>query len=402
MTSASQGLFLVFSNPGEIDPRAITVLGVNAKESTNPIGFFGTGLKYAIAVALREHCQITIQSGLRTFSFSTKPETIRGKPFDLIHMEEAGVSQPLGFTLDLGKNWLPWMAYRELWCNAKDEGGSVTVMTSPPKPVQGQTQIIVQGDAMRQAHAERHTWILSGEALVKHAACNIHEGNTEAVFYRGIAVTKLSHPSLFTYNLQAKQKLTEDRTLDQYSTKYGITQALMEAAPPEVLRQVLLASDRTFESGLDFDWSSLTPSPHFVALTEELFHTRLAKLNKTALPRCRRHFKAPMHKSAALTKIEEKMLAKALGFLKSMGYEVSQEICIVETLGSQWNLGLAKDGKIFLPKHIFGKGTKYVTSTLLEEHLHITLELADCSRDLQDWLFDKVISLAEELHGEPL
>lgn len=40
---------LTFHNPGELDPRLITTFGVSIKESTNPIGYFGTGLKYALA-----------------------------------------------------------------------------------------------------------------------------------------------------------------------------------------------------------------------------------------------------------------------------------------------------------------------------------------------------------------
>ena len=44
---------IVFENPGEIDIRSISTFGVSVKEGDNPIGFFGTGLKYAIVVLLR-------------------------------------------------------------------------------------------------------------------------------------------------------------------------------------------------------------------------------------------------------------------------------------------------------------------------------------------------------------
>jgi len=294
------------------------------------------------------------------------------------------------------------MAYRELWCNVQDEAGTVTVTAKSPSPRPGHTQIIVHGEALLQVHAERHKWILQSEPLFKHESCNVHPGNSKTVFYRGIAVAELSHPSLFTYNIQQKVRLTEDRTLDSYSARYPIVEAWLKAGPRDMLKHVLLASDATMEHSLDFDWSSITPSRDFVAITEELFHTRLAKTNRSAVMRCHKLFTKPEHKSVPLTVVEQKMLAKALAFLRSMGYNVTQEICVVETLGSQWNLGLAKEGRIFIPKHIFGKGTKYVASTLLEEHLHLSLDLHDCSRELQDWLFDKVLSLAEELRGEPL
>ena len=56
---------IIFENPGEIDPVAIITFGINVKESDHPIGFFGTGLKYALAILLREGQPITIQSGER-------------------------------------------------------------------------------------------------------------------------------------------------------------------------------------------------------------------------------------------------------------------------------------------------------------------------------------------------
>lgn len=42
----------IFKNAGVIDPRAIATFGVSSKEGASPIGFFGTGLKYAVGVRL--------------------------------------------------------------------------------------------------------------------------------------------------------------------------------------------------------------------------------------------------------------------------------------------------------------------------------------------------------------
>ena len=48
---------IIFQNKGLIDVHAISIMGVSVKED-NSIGFFGTGLKYAIAVLLREGIKI--------------------------------------------------------------------------------------------------------------------------------------------------------------------------------------------------------------------------------------------------------------------------------------------------------------------------------------------------------
>jgi hypothetical protein len=38
--------YLVFTNPGALEMNLVKLLGVSVKESSDPIGFFGTGLKY--------------------------------------------------------------------------------------------------------------------------------------------------------------------------------------------------------------------------------------------------------------------------------------------------------------------------------------------------------------------
>jgi hypothetical protein len=70
---------LVFSNPGEIDIRAATIIGVNVKQGNTPIGYFGTGLKYAIAGIIRLGGTIEIWSGETNYFFTGRKETIRGK-----------------------------------------------------------------------------------------------------------------------------------------------------------------------------------------------------------------------------------------------------------------------------------------------------------------------------------
>ena len=57
-----------FQNNGEIDIRAVTTIEINAKEGDNPIGYFGSDLKYTINVILRSSSTITIWSDLNRIS----------------------------------------------------------------------------------------------------------------------------------------------------------------------------------------------------------------------------------------------------------------------------------------------------------------------------------------------
>ena len=102
---------IVFQNNGLIDLRAVRTVGLNAKPKTdNPIGEFGTGLKLAIAVILRHGGEVTLYRGNQPYNFGVKYTKFRGEPCELITMN----GEELGFTLNYGKNWKPWQAFREL------------------------------------------------------------------------------------------------------------------------------------------------------------------------------------------------------------------------------------------------------------------------------------------------
>jgi hypothetical protein len=70
---AKTGAARFLTNAGLIPMEAVTTMGVSAKEGENPIGFFGTGLKYAIASLLRTSHKITIWRGLDRYDFATEP-----------------------------------------------------------------------------------------------------------------------------------------------------------------------------------------------------------------------------------------------------------------------------------------------------------------------------------------
>ena len=62
----------------------------------------------------------------------------------------------------------------------------------------------------------------------------------------------------------------------------------------------------------------------------------------------------------------------------------------------------ARDGQIWLSRRAFGNGTKYLASTLIEEHIHLAHGFGDCTRELQNLLFERLVHLGEQLQGELL
>lgn len=250
---------IVFENDGEIDPRLVMLIGVNVKESASAIGFFGTGLKYAVACLARWGEEIRIQSGVNEYSFSSEETEIRGRNFGILAMFSKYDKATLGFTTDLGKRWEPWMVYRELWCNAHDEPSSKVFRTdAAPAPIAGKTRVIVDGPKILDAHFNRNDFILAPDRVLLHKTdeLEIYEGAGERIFYRGIAVQEPDKQSIFTYNITSHLYLTEDRTAGSWSTDPVIARGLTHIQDEGLIDATLMAPAERLESRLDYDYAT--------------------------------------------------------------------------------------------------------------------------------------------------
>src|SRR4051812_45010022 len=133
---------VVFKNDGVIPIEAFTQFGINDKPATdNPIGFFGTGLKYAVAVLVREGFTVEVWRGINKYTFYSKTKKFRTKDFDMIRMKIekrstlASFFKPsyveLPYSTEYGKTWQLWQVFRELYSNVLDENGTAFVIDSP-------------------------------------------------------------------------------------------------------------------------------------------------------------------------------------------------------------------------------------------------------------------------------
>jgi len=403
--------YIVFENQGEIDLHTITTLGVSVKDSESPIGFFGTGLKYAIATLMRNGVKVLVMSGETVCRFDTREKEIRGEKFNLISMnvevsgQDRGGSE-LGFTTQLGKNWLPWMAYRELWSNCKDEGGEDYPSEALPVPRHGRTYIVLEGAVAREAWEGKHEWLLAGRPVEAMRSMEVYDslpGKAKTFYYKNIKVAGFDVPGVFTYNLQEKSSLTEDRTMDTWSAKNKIRKMFLhECRDRHILEAVLTAKKETLEGQIDWAGTFQEPSEFFVETVQRLMDTDMAVVNLTAIRACKGKITEVPRQVVALNKLQSLMLDKAKAFLLEIGHDVQEPIVVLESLGDRDIHGLAKGKVIYLPLVLFEKGTKYVASTLLEEHLHCKHGFLDESRDFQTYLLDRIITMGEMMRQEPL
>lgn len=391
--------YLIFRNKGIIDTNAITTLGVSSKDNENAIGFFGTGLKYSIAIVLREGCEITIHAGTTTYKFGTIRTKIRNDEFDIVTMNR----KQLGFTTDFGKTWEVWQAFRELYCNTMDEGGTISISNTLPIKEEGVTTIVVTGKQFIDAFHNRSEVILDTPPLFTSTFGAIHAGLSNHVYYRGIKALKLLNISKYTYNITSKLDLTEDRTIKHtYEAINRIAHTISSCGDSEILTNVLMNTEGTLEDSLDYEYHGSNNQKFVDFCLANRTNVDVSLMSNIFKMLGKRTDIIGLYDEVTLNKIEERMLEKSITFCNTINYDIAKyNIVIVESLGDNI-LGLAKDNTIYLARRAFMMGTKMVAGTLLEEYLHLEYRLRDESRKMQNYLFDLVISLGERLQGEPL
>jgi len=286
---------IVFENEGLVPIEAFSTFGINVKPKTEtPIGFFGTGLKYAVAVTLRLGGTFKLLRGDDEYVFYLKKLDFRGTEFQQVRMKRTSLLSnrwsyhDLPFTTELGKHWEPWMAVRELESNCRDENGNSFVQDDRIPIYANQsdwTQIVIWCPEMEVAYIDdrdNNTIFMRNDAKFVRAintfsaqGLQIFEGPSNYIYYRGLRVTDLPKPSLYTYNFTHSFDLTEDRTAKHpYYNNSVITGVIMQSNDHVMLDKILDTDEDTcFEGGLDFDRSYSAHSTSFEAAVGVRLHT---------------------------------------------------------------------------------------------------------------------------------
>lgn len=284
----------VFENNGIVPLEAFTTFGVNAKpNSTNPIGYFGTGLKYAVAVTLRLGGEFRLYRGHEEYVFYVKDTDFRGKNFSMIRMKRRHQLMKwryskLPFTTELGKDWKPWMAVRELESNCRDENGwSFIGQPDTDLPLPEQTRIMIHCPDMELAFRNLHQIFMpEWELLTTEGNIQVYRGQSDFIFYRGLRVMKLSKPSLFTYNYTDGFDLTEDRTAKyEFWIHTEISHMIQSTTVMEIPETVMDKGKDMYEGTLPYDQPNRTPSSTYLGL----LGSRVTS-GKAVLPRMKTYY----------------------------------------------------------------------------------------------------------------
>jgi hypothetical protein len=403
---------IVFKNKGDIDIAAIKTFGVSVKnDPDSAIGYFGTGLKYAIAVCLRNGCGIDIFDGREVQSFGYVTKKIRGKEFRIVTMN----GEELGFTLDLGRDWEMWQAYRELHSNMLDEGGSVCRVPDDhfPPYVFGETMIIATGDRIESAFNDRHQTFIHVDPVAEDDTIQAFEGDGRTIYFMGIRVNRSTRECVYNYNFKSRHycDLTEDRTMKyDFQYQYAAQALIMQSENEPFLRRVLTSPPTMFEGGLDYlsrCRSDTKPGETFLRVIGELREEQKDNgINVSAVllhKRKREHSILPT-KTIKLNSVERKMLKRARNFVReTLELDLRKfPLIVVEDLAGDLGRADMKENVMYISRKVFAQGTKRVAIALIEEFTHLDKRVLDETVE-QKWIYLELIaSLGERINGEPL
>lgn len=415
---------IIFYNDGELPLDAIRLMGASVK-SEGAFGRFGSGLKYAIATALRAGAEIVIQTGFSSIHFSTREVDMKGTEFEEVYatLSHANGSYdeaiPLGFTTTFGKDWEPWMVIRELGCNARDEGGNFAIFPSADNEedsgqllaglgVEANTLICLNwpeieadwDNVLNQTFSRQDILATIGEV-------EVGEGPSKYLYNRGVRIAELSKPSNFTYNIQRDVDLTEDRTLKYMFVGMGyVRNAILLCEDRSIIAGAVTAKD-CWESSFDWsgeDWSKVKPGLDWLEEVAELREVRAQGLSNSATLVLLRS-RAFQTKDLAVFTTREGMndqLSDAASELEKLGFRLEDyTIYIAQDLPSD-GLSAINNRNIYMSRSLLLAPISTIARELLKRMLE--MESVGDYETLLDLSVEKMISsrpkLALELDRE--
>lgn len=387
---------LTFTNRGVIDPRMIAIMGVSVKTGTNPIGYFGTGLKYAIAIFLRLGCEVEMETGGKTFKLRKKKVTIRGEDFELVCMGR----RELGFTTKMGRDWKLWQAFRELYSNCLDEGGRLELTKDGDKlPWVGSksTCFRVKGPQMMGLFNEAEDIIMTRTPFMRLPGVDMHSGISEHFFRRGIRAGEVPYgeSSLFTYNFTDNLSLTEDRTLRfPHQAEQALIDAISICDDGNIIKSVLEAEEGYFEHRLDFmdNTNSNRVSRAFVEAVEELTGKGV-EFNSSSREVVKRVGKGvgPM----AVGELSEEEAATVVRATELAGLLVDEHAPVVVADQLAGRMSKEHHGTIYIAHSALVKGVRYVAGLVFLERLAKKKGVKPTDPIVREHLLDMIVAGVE-------
>lgn len=418
--------YVCFENKGEVPLNAFKLLGASSKRgSTTKIGYFGTGLKYAIAVMLKQGIDFKVYSGDKEVKIGTRKTKFIDE--DILVMTVNG--EKTSITLDAGIDWLPWFAIREIYSNTIDEGGAMSLNTELG-PKAGHTRIFVdtEAEALKDVFQNWNNYFsMNRNPDFKNAIGTLLPKLPTrpefTAFRRGIRVHESRRHSVFDYDLQ-EVTINESRVATYTFQVHQLASEVLAGAPLANINEFLRLAknprrsqftewqnefwDYTGNYSFSEDWllalndKRLVPADyagHYdITETTQIVPDKL-------LDKLKARFGDAINTAGdnrdkfTVMQVDKQPLTKMLEVFALAGFDWELEKIDIVQFNDKDLLGMAKDGRVLLSTQLFTPAHRHeIASTLIEEITHAKTGLSDGTRQMQNYLFNTITNMAKELH----
>lgn len=418
--------YVCFENKGEVPLNAFKLLGASSKRSdSSKIGYFGTGLKYAIAVMLKQGIEFKIFSGSKEVKISTRKTKFLDNTVDVMTVN----GEKTSITLDAGIDWKPWYALREIYSNAIDEDGAM-LLNQQPEAKAGYTRVFVdaESETLKSIFDNWGAYFTQGRSPVfrneRGSLFSKLPTVPEYIAYRkGIRVYESRMHSVFDYDL-LDVDINESRVA-VYSWKVDESSSeLLASSNLECVKEFLkLARNnrrsqfREWEDGFwDYTGSYTFSNSWLEALSDsrivpanfaghyDITETTVILPDKL-IDKLQRRFGDAINlagnnkdKYVVLESVNKQPLQKMLDVFSRAGFSWELDKIDIVKFNDKDLLGQAKDGRVLLSGSLFTPTHKHqIAATLLEEIAHAITGYSDGTREMQNYLFNTITNLAKEL-----
>lgn len=419
--------FVLFVNDGEIPVNAFKLLGASSKRGdSSKIGFYGTGLKYAIALMLREDIPFKIYSGKSEIKIGKRATKFLDQKIDVMTVN----GEKTSITLDAGIDWQPWFAIREVYSNTIDEGGSMKV-GADIEPEQGKTKVYIDltSEKLKDIFNNWNDYFTTSRVMQEKLANGnilpkLPSNPYFTVFRKGIRAYNNKSHSLFDYDLRDLE-INESRVAKySWETEQGASKLLAKSTLETILQFIHLgAHTETKEyaewqnsfweyTGCVFtkDWliaidgRKLVPNDYAgrYDLTEAtlVLPDKLLKRLKEAFGRAIHIVGEDDEPYTLVEDIDRTPIEKSIHFLHASGLTFNKASVVLADFQDNDILGTVDKGRVVLSTRLLSDQKDNLDATLLEEVVHMKTGFADSTRSMQDYLFKTIIYLLK--HGKKL
>ena len=423
--------YIKIKNAEEIGVNAFCLIGACTKRDDNSkIGFFGSGLKYALAVLLRNNISFDVYSGTKKFDFTVETEMFRDKPFNVIYVN----GQKTSFTTDMGPEWKIWQAIREIYCNALDEKMPLLSQVDDIVPVAGETAFYIQTKQIEEIITNWEKYFAIGRvAIVENNEYKVYRRYSEKVtlYRRGIRCSDMNKNSLYDYNFR-DIRINESRVVAyNWETNELLAKLWSKIATPYMIKQYFKlytsahadCRDNSVEHSISWSYHGvfndnwLNAVKGFLLIPFEsagFYKTQINTRKTIILPKSLIMFlkaqfqddvesaTVDFHSNHIVVKPSEKqtfLLQECMKFFEEVQMTIPYEIQVVIFPDTKNLMGRIIDDKILLSTNVFDKGKKEIVETIIEEWAHLESGKADETRGFEQYLINQLVNMLENKHG---